>query len=259
MAGGMSGGARDRQPSWKKRVNDENATASKKKQKKKRRKQSSRRKPSSSPDSSDSDDSNDSLANDSYDLTPPPILPDFRNFKFTVQFTVYLDKDRVGGFGRLFALEEVSFEKMIEQAQLWVHHALTDTDIEIHWLSSIASMKAYRCQPVTNDVRKAEQWDVVEDLIKEAYAEGKTGFRVDWDLKYKKGGPKGTHATSQTPAASGAAASQGSEMPDTTTSSQAPASSQTPAGSGRRVSIPLPIFLIVEYNRPTYSASTRTR
>ena len=103
---------------------------------------------------SDRDDSdNDPKSDSPMELTPPPVIPDYRNCKFLLQFTIYLDKDRVGGFGKMFSLEELSYSSQSEEA---VQNTLTDTDIEIHLVSSIASMKAYRTQPITNDVAKAE-------------------------------------------------------------------------------------------------------
>ena len=229
MAGTRAQTARGSQATGKKRGKGEKTTRPKKKPKNKPRKQS-RELSSPNPDASDSDDSDNGPKSDSpIELTPPPIIPDYRNCKFPLQFTIYLDKDCVGGLGQMFSLEEVNYTSAIEQSEEEVHNALTDTDIEIHLVSSIASMKAYRTQPITNDVAKAEHWRRVKDLIKEAYVEGKTGLRVDWDLKYRRGGRKGTHAGSLESATNVPPSSQ--QTPASQISNVAPSS------SGRRVSL----------------------
>ena len=124
----------------------------------------------------------------------------------------------------------MSYDSAMELSEAAVRDTLTDTDIEIHLVSSVASMKSYRTQPITNDVRKAEHWSRVEDLVKDAYAEGKTELRVDWDVKYRRGGRKGTHA-----------GSLHSETIVPPSSQQTPASqisNVAPSGSsGRRVSL----------------------
>jgi hypothetical protein len=229
--------ARAGQSTGKKRDSGKKSTRPKKKPKKPQRQSQQSRKSSANPNASqaDSDDSGDDSDNgpksDSHiEITPPPIIPDYRDCKFLLQFTIYLDKDRVGGLGQVFSLEELSYDSAIEQAQTAVHNTLTDTDIEIHLVSSIASMKSYRTQPITNDVRKAEHWSRVEDLVKDAYAEGKTELRVDWDVKYRRGGRKGTHA--------GSLQSETNVLPS---SQQTPASQisnvSAPSSSGRKVSL----------------------
>jgi len=81
---------------------------------------------------SDSDDNdNDPKSDSSMELTLPSIIPDYRNCKFLLQFTIYLDKDRIGGLGQMFSLEEVNYTSALEQSEEAVHNALTDTDIGI--------------------------------------------------------------------------------------------------------------------------------
>ena len=229
MTGTRSQTAQASQSTGKKRGNGKKPTRPKKKQKNQPRKQS-RKQSSPNPDASDSDDSDNGPKSDSpIELTPPPIIPDYRNCKFLVQFTTYLDKDRVGGLGELFSLEEMSYDSAMELSETVVRDTLTDTDIEIHLVSSVASMKSYRTQPIINDVRKAEHWSRVEDLVKDAYAEGKTGLRVDWDVKYRRGGRKGTHA--------GSLQSETNVPPSSQQTPASQISNVAPSSSGRRVSL----------------------
>ena len=110
MTGTRSQTAQASQSTGKKRGNGKKPTRPKKKQKNQPRKQS-RKQSSPNPDASDSDDSDNGPKSDSpIELTPPPIIPDYRNCKFLPQFTTYLDKDRVGGLGETFNLEEMSYD-----------------------------------------------------------------------------------------------------------------------------------------------------
>ena len=93
-------------------------------------------------------------------LPPPPsqLGLDPRNCRFTFQYTTFLGNIRIGGYSKLFKFGCLPGPEVLEQSMDWVKDALSDPDVDIHLVSSIATITATRSKPTITDVKNRMHW-----------------------------------------------------------------------------------------------------
>jgi len=97
------------------------------------------------------------------------------NCEFTLQHTIYLDRQRIAGTSKQYKLSYLTFPEVWQESIDKAGEVAERPRNTDKWglENSLATISAARVKPITSDIDKRSDWFAVEQIIKSLYLDKK--------------------------------------------------------------------------------------